>query len=90
MSHQIVAVFPTLVSLVAYERAAEFNPRARARLEELERQGTGAVKDGQWQSSHELHKDPAFRELADFVQAAVAARFDALRYKPANLAITGF
>lgn len=90
MSHQIAAMFPTLVSLVAYERAAEFNPRARTRLDELERQGAGVVKDGQWQSGHELHKDPVFRELADFVNAAVAARFEALRYEPAKLAITGF
>ncbi len=89
MSHQIVALFPTLVSLVAYERAAEFNPRARARLEDLERQGTGSLKDGQWQSGHELHEDPVFKELADFVQGAVAARFEALRYRPATLAITG-
>ena len=90
MTHQIVAMFPTLVSLVTFDRAAEFNPRARARLEELEKDGGGILKNGQWQSGHELHKDPAFKELADFVEAAVAARFDALRYKPATLAITGF
>jgi len=90
MSHQIVAMFPTLVSLVAYERATEFNPLARRRLADLEKQGGGIVKDGQWQSGHELHKDPVFKELADFALKSVADRFEALRYRPAALAITGF
>ncbi len=90
MSHQIAAMFPTLVSLVTFDRAAEFNPRARRRLAELEEGGGGVAKDGQWQSGHELHKDPVFRELADFAEKAVADRFEALRYRPATLAITGF
>lgn len=90
MSHQIVPLFPTLISLVSYEGAADFNPRGRARVAELRKQGGGIVRDGQWHTGHELHRDPVFKELADFALKAVADRFDALRYKPSPLAITGF
>jgi uncharacterized protein (TIGR02466 family) len=90
MSHQIVPLFPTPVSLVDFERAGEFNPRARLRIAELQREGGGIRSEGQWQSGHELHKDPVFRDLVDFVVGATAARFAALGYRDTPMAITGF
>lgn len=90
MSHQIMSLFPTLISLVSYDRAEDFNPRGRLRIAELRREGGGIVRDGQWHTGHELHKDPVFRELADFAVKAVADRFEALRYRSSPIAITGF
>ena len=89
MTHQILPLFPTMVSLVDYDRAREFNPQARARIAELERLG-GTVKPGQWQSGPELHQDPVFTDFIQFVLQAVGARFEALRYQPSPLALTGF
>ena len=89
MTHQILPLFPTMVSLVDYDQAGEFNPRARARIAELERLG-GTVKPGQWQSGPELHQDPVFADFIQFVLQAVGARFEALRYQSSPLALTGF
>ena len=87
MTHQILPLFPTLVSLVEFEGAAAFNPQAREHLAALERQGGGIRTPGQWQSRHDLHLDPAFKPLVDFVVRAVAERFEALRYQPTPMAI---
>ena len=90
MTHQILQLFPTLISLVPFERAADFNPRARARIVELERQRGGIRVTGQWQSRHDLHTDPAFQDLVEFVVRAVGDRFGALRYQSSPMAMTGF
>ncbi len=89
MTHQIMSLFPTLVSLVAYEHAAEFNPRARERIAELERSGAGTRVAGQWQYGPELHKDPVFGGFTEFVLRSIADRFDAMRYQPPSMAVTG-
>jgi uncharacterized protein (TIGR02466 family) len=90
MSHQIMPLFPTLVSLVTYEQAAEFNERARQRLAELERSGAGNRKDGQWQCGPKLHEDPVFQGFTEFVLRSVGDRFAALHYQPSPMVITGF
>jgi uncharacterized protein (TIGR02466 family) len=90
MSHQIMSLFPTLVSLVTYERAAEFNPRAKAHIEELERSNVGTRNhEGQWQYGPRLQDDPVFADFTQFVLRAVGDRFNALNYQPSPLAITG-
>ncbi len=89
MTHQIASFFPTLVSLVRFPQADGFHGPARARIDELKRAGTGATKPGQWQSGPELHKDPVFAGFVTFVLKAVADRFEALRYKPTQMAFTG-
>jgi uncharacterized protein (TIGR02466 family) len=88
MTHQILPLFPTLVSLIAYEQAAAFNAQARTRLAELQTQG-GTTKPGQWQSGPDLDRDPVFAGFAAFAMQAVRDRFEAMRYRPSPLAITG-
>jgi len=91
MTHQIMTLFPTLISLVTYEQAAAFNPRARERIAELQRSGVGSNNaEGQWQYGPRLHEDPAFHEFSQFVLRSVGDRFNALHYEPSPLAITGF
>ncbi|MBM3535345.1 MAG: hypothetical protein FJX60_20200 [Alphaproteobacteria bacterium] len=90
MSHQIMPLFPTLVSLVTYEQAADFNPRAKARIEEIERTGVGARNaEGQWQYGPKLHEDPAFHGFTEFILRTVGERFSALHYESSPMAITG-
>src|SRR5688572_9411229 len=89
MPHQTLSLFPTPISRIDYERAATFNPRARTRIAEMERSGTGTRTPGQWQSGPNLHEDPVFQEFMQFVLQAVGERFAALQYQPSPVAITG-
>jgi uncharacterized protein (TIGR02466 family) len=89
MTHQIMSLFPTLISLVTFEQAAAFNPRARARIADLERSGIGTRANGQWQSGPRLYDDPVFQDFTQFVLKAVGERVQALQYQPSPMAITG-
>jgi len=90
MTHEVLTLFPTLVSLALFEKAADFNPRARQRIAELRDQPGGMRSPGQWQSRHDLHTDPVFKDLVDFIVKATNDHFGALSYKSTPLAITGF
>jgi hypothetical protein len=89
ITHQIMPLFPTLVSLVTYEHGAAFNVRARERILQLKNSGVGGSIPGQWQFGPKLNEDPFFHDFTQFVLRSIGDRFGALHYEPSPMSITG-